>query len=180
MIRRSLLTKLSHCSWRGNISTKKILLCQVRNLRQNAYFIPIYFTKDAIKFVAQKLSGDSEPGSTDSEALQGWLSKFGEDCTRLRTSVENSVDWLANGSPPWAVCRALMSGHLIALNKQTDVRLVGVGETWRCLFSNIVLKATEPEATMVFQVDQICAGLKAQIDGAVHRVKDIWDEKSTT
>ena len=33
---------------------------------------------------------------------------------------------------------------------------------------------------MTFQDDQLCAILKAGIDGAVHGVQDIWDENSTT
>ena len=66
--------------------------------------------------------------------------KFGEDSTRLRNSIETFVDWLANGSPPCTTYRAFMSDRLIALNKQPGVRLVGVGETWRRLFANIVLE----------------------------------------
>ena len=53
------------------------------------------------------------------------------------------------------------------LDKQPDVRPVGVGETWWRLFSKIVLKVTGPETTIAFQ---LCAGLKAGIDGAVHVV----------
>ena len=33
---------------------------------------------------------------------------------------------------------------------------------------------------MTFQDDQLCAILKAGIDGAVHGVQDSWDENSTT
>ena len=51
------------------------------------------------------------------EALQGWLLKFEKDSTGLHTSVETFVDWLANGSPPWAAYRAFMSGRMIAIDK---------------------------------------------------------------
>ena len=61
--------------------------------------------------------------------------------------------------------------RLIALDKQPDVRLVGVGGKWRRLFAKIVLKVTGPEATMAYQYDQMCAGLKAEIDGAIHGVQ---------
>ena len=33
---------------------------------------------------------------------------------------------------------------------------------------------------MAYQDDQLCAVLKAGIDGAVHGVQAIWDEKPTT
>ena len=107
----------------------------------------------------------------DSEVLQGWLLKFGEDSTRLSTSFEIFVDWLANGSPPWAAYREFMSDRLIALDKQPSIRLVVVGETWRRLFANIIIKITRPEATMACQYDQLCAGLKAGIDGTIHEVQ---------
>ena len=47
-------------------------------------------------------------------------------------------------------------------------------------FFIIVLKVTGPEATMECQYEQLCAGLRAGIDGAVHRVQATWDEKLTT
>ena len=73
-----------------------------------------------------------------------------------------------------------MSGGLIALDKQLGVRPVYVEETWWHIFANIALKVTGPEATMAFQDDQLCDGLKARIDGAIHGVQAIWGENSTT
>ena len=73
-----------------------------------------------------------------------------------------------------------MSGWIISLDKQPGVRLVGVGEMWRNLFANIVLKVTVPEATMACQDDQLCAGLKAGIDSAIHGVQALWDENLST
>ena len=71
---------------------------------------------------------------------------------------------------------AFMSGRLIALEKQPGVHPVGVEETWRRLFDKIVLKVTGPEDTMVFKDYQLCAGLKAGIDGGVHEIQAIWDK----
>ena len=47
-------------------------------------------------------------------------------------------------------------------------------------FYKIALKFTGQEATMAFQDDQLCAGLKAGINGAIHGVQALWDEKSST
>ena len=143
-------------------------------------FIPVDITEEAVELVAHKILGSSGPGGTDLEELQGWLMKFGEDITRLSTITETFVDWLANGRTPWAAYRAFMSGLLIALEKQPVVRLVGVGETWRHLFANIVLKVTGSEETMECQYEQLCTRIKAGIDGVVHGVQYIWDENSTT
>ena len=63
-------------------------------------FIPVDITEDAVKLVAQKRLGTSGLGGMDSEALQGWLIKFGEDIKRLSNNVGTLVDWLSNGIPP--------------------------------------------------------------------------------
>ena len=73
--------------------------------------------QEAVELVARKLSRIYGLGVTESESLHVWLLEFGEDSTRLRTSVETFVDWLANRSPPWAAYRAFMLGRLIMLYK---------------------------------------------------------------
>ena len=103
-------------------------------------FIPLNIKEDAAESVAQKRSGSSGPGGVDSEALHGWISKFGGNRKILRTCVENFVNWIANNSPPWAAYCAFMSGRLSLLEKQPGVFLVRVGVNWRLLFAKIVLK----------------------------------------
>ena len=83
------------------------------------------------------------------------LLKFGENSTRPRTSMEKVLDWLVNGSPPFADHCAFMPVRLIALEEQPGVRPVVVGETWRRIFPKIVFKVTGPEATMEYQDDQM-------------------------
>ena len=68
-------------------------------------------------------------------------------------------------------------GRLIVLDKQSGVHPVGVGETWQRIFAIIFPKVTGPEATMACQDDQLCAGLKSGIDGAVHGVQALWGGK---
>ena len=62
-------------------------------------FIPVNIMEDAVESVARNFLESSGNGSTDSEALQGWLLKFGEDSKRLLTIVETFINWLANRSP---------------------------------------------------------------------------------
>ena len=114
-----------------------------------------------------------------SKHLLGWLLKIGEGSTILRTSVKNFVGWIANGSPPWAANREFMPDRLIALDEHPGVHPVGVGEMWRRLFVKIILKVTVLESTMAFQDDQLCAGTKAGIDGAIHEVQALWEENSS-
>ena len=108
--------------------SKNIPSCAtLETYKETPIFIPVYITEEAVESVARKLSWISVPRGTDSKALQGWLLKFGEDITRLITILETFVDWLANGSPPWAAYCAFMSGRMIALSKQPGVSLVGIG-----------------------------------------------------
>ena len=123
-------------------------------------FIPVDTTKDAVESDARKILVSSGPGGMDSESPQGWLLKFGEDRKILLTSVETSVDWLSNKIMPWVDYCAFMSLCLIVIEKQPDMRPVGVGETWKRIFYNIVLKFIGPEATIACLYEQICAGLK--------------------
>ena len=73
-----------------------------------------------------------------------------------------------------------MSGRLIALDKQPGVRPVGVGEIWWHLFAKIVLEVVVPESTIACQDDQLCAGLKAVINGAIHGVQSLLNENAST
>ena len=46
-------------------------------------FIPVDITEDVVYLVEWNISGIFGPGGTDSEALQGWLLKVGNDRKKL-------------------------------------------------------------------------------------------------
>ena len=75
------------------------------------------------------------------------------------------------GARPGRPIVHLCLAALFRETKQTGVRPVGIGETWRRLFAKILLKVTATEATMACQDDQLCAGLKEGINGAIHGVQ---------
>ena len=131
-------------------------------------------TSDTVTQVAAKLSGAGGPGGVDSIALQNWLLKFGVHSHKLREAVADLARWMANDSPPWASIRALMANRLMALDKCPGVRPVGIGEIWRRLLAKCVLKVAGTEAKEECGSDQLCAGLEAGIDGAVHAVRAMW------
>ena len=68
-----------------------------------------------------------------------------------------------------------MSGRILAIYKQPDVRQKDVGKPWRRLFAECLMKFTGPETINACQDDDICAVLKAGIGGAVQGVQAIWD-----
>ena len=73
-----------------------------------------------------------------------------------------------------------MSGRILAIYKQPDVRQKDVGKPWRRLFAECLMKFTGPETINACQDDEICAVLKAGIDGAVQGVQAIWDNNLST
>ena len=80
------------------------------------------------------------------------------------------ADWMANSSPPWAAYRALMACRLVALDKRPGVRPVGIGETLRQALAKLVMRAAGDQAKTVCGKLQLCAGLKAGIEGVTHDV----------
>ena len=76
----------------GNYSRTIPSYATLETYKETPIFIPVDITEEAVESVAQKRSGISGPGGTDSEALQGWFLKFEEDSTRLCTIVVIFVD----------------------------------------------------------------------------------------
>ena len=81
---------------------------------------------------------------------------------------------MANGRPHWMAYRALMSGHLIGLNKCPGVRPVGVGETWRQMMAKCVLVVTGAETKESCGTDQLFGFQYAGIEGGIHAVRLMW------
>ena len=131
---------------------------------------------NTVMAVAGRLLGGAGPGGTDSVSLQHWLLRFGAAIAELRLIVGYFVEWLGNGCPPWAAYRALMSGRLIALEKQPGIRPVGVGETWHSMMANCLLKVSGPEAKAACSMAQLAGGLEAGIEGAIHAMRVLWEE----
>ena len=112
-------------------------------------------------------------------SLQHWLMRFGAASAELRLIVGDFVEWLGNGRPPWAAYRALMSGRLIALDKQTVIRPVRVGETWRRMMVKCLLRVAGTEAKAACGMTQLAGGLEAGIKGAIHAMRVLWEEHKT-
>ena len=138
-------------------------------------FVDVDITADVVESVARRLTGSAGLGGTDAHALKHWLLKFGKVSAELREAVASFSMWLANDFPPWAAYRAFMSGRLVALDKCPGVRPIGIGETWRRAFAKALLKVAGPEATQACGIDQLCSGLQAGVEGAVHAMQHVWD-----
>ena len=139
--------------------------------------VPVVISNDIVETVASRLSGAAGPGGTDAEDLKGWLLRYGTYSHALRDEFAALATWLANDHPPWASYRALMACRLVALDKQPGTRPVGIGEIYRRLMAKCLLKVTGHRATQSCGNFNLCAGLKAGIEGAVHVVRESWDSQ---
>ena len=70
--------------------------------------------------------------------------------------------------------RALVASHLIALDKCPGVRPIGIGKTLCRIIGKAVCLATRLDATLVCGSDQLCAGLQAGIEGAIHGMNELF------
>ena len=136
-------------------------------------------TEDMVTVVAGRLSGGAVPGGTESMSLQKWLLRFSAASAELRLIVGDFVEWLGNGRLPWDAYPALMSGRLIALDKQPRIRPVGVGETWRRMMVKCLLRVAGPEAKTACGTTQLAGEVGAGIEGAIYAMRVLWEEHQT-
>jgi hypothetical protein len=133
--------------------------------------IPTDCSSEDLETLALRMSGSAGPSSFDAVMLRNCLLWYGRASGELRQELATWVEWLSNESPPWAAYRALMSRRLVALDKQPGVRPVAIGEIWqRCIAKgNLVGSGAEAKGTCGSV--QLCAGLEAGIEGALHAVR---------
>eukprot|EP00957_Ditylum_brightwellii_P017061 1286702-Ditylum_brightwellii.AAC.1 len=110
------------------------------------------------------MQGATGPGGVDSIMWQDWFLCFGKASHRLRESVTALACWLANTHPAWAAYRAICPG----------VRPVRVGEILLHMLGKCIIAVCGDDVTTVCSTNQLCAGLKASIKGAIHDMHEMW------
>ena len=86
---------------------------------------------------------------------------------------------LSNGSPDYAMYRAVNSALMMAADKKPGVRPLACGEIYMRLWGRCNLAAeTRNLARDACGNIQACAGLKAGIEGMIHSVRAIWPESA--
>ena len=113
-------------------------------------------------------------GETDSISLQHWILRFGAASGELQLLVTYFTEFLSNGRLPLVAYRAMMSGRLITLDKQPEVRTVGVGETWRRLMAKCLIWGTGKDGKAACGKEQLAGGLEAGIEVRIHAMRVLW------
>ena len=102
--------------------------------------------------------------------LHNCLFRFGCASEELRFVVARLANWMANSSLPWADYHALMACPLVALDKRPRVRPVSIGETHCWALAKLVIREARDQVKTACGNLQLCARLKAGIEGATDAV----------
>ena len=114
-------------------------------------------------WVASKLSGTAGVLGAEAIELRNFLLRFGCASEELMIVVARLSGWIANSSSPWAAYCALMACRLVALDKRSGMRPVGIGETLRRSLAKLIMRAAGDQAKIACGNLQLCAGLKSGI-----------------
>jgi hypothetical protein len=66
----------------------------------------------------------------------------------------------------------------LCTGKESSVRPIDIGETFMILFSKTILRLTLGEPKTACGADQLCSGLEAGIERAIHAGHLMWDQHS--
>ena len=139
-------------------------------------FEEVEITGSHILRIAKSIQGGAGPGGCDSSHWQDSLLRYGAHSGKLRESVASLCRRLANSVVPWSDIRALVANRLIALDTCPGVRPVGIGECLRRVVGKAICLATRIDVEEATGVNQLCAGTRAGIEGAIHAVNELFEE----
>ena len=139
--------------------------------------IDVDITGSHVEKVARQIQGSAGPGGSTASHWQDFLLRYGAHSAKLRDAVAELARHLANSIVEWSDIRALMSSRLIALDKCPGVRPIAIGEIPRRILCKVIAMATRDDVTDLCGVDQLCSGLKCGIEGSVHAMRELYEEK---
>ncbi|KAF6202525.1 hypothetical protein GE061_002921 [Apolygus lucorum] len=133
---------------------------------------------DLVEKVARKLHGSRGPNRSNSDQWTDFLLRYGRSSLTLRKAEAALANKLNNEDVPWESIKALMASRLVALDKCPGVRCIGTGECLKRILGKCMAEITAEEVTEACKESQLCAGLSAGIEGAIHALSSMFTEKA--
>jgi hypothetical protein len=135
--------------------------------------MPIACYEEEISLRAVHLSGGAGPCGVDGTTLKGLLLHHEVSSKRLREEMAHWVVWLSNHSPPFAAYRTVNLSRMLASDKNPGVRPLACGEIWMRLWADCLNSETMVGNTTACGNVNLCAGLRAGIEGNLHAVRAV-------
>jgi hypothetical protein len=88
------------------------------------------------------------------------------------------VVWLSKDLPPFAAYRAVNLLRMLAGNKKPGVRNLAFREIWLRLWVDCLNSEAKVGVTSVCGNINLCAGLRAGIEGNLHAVHAVWPQSA--
>ena len=128
---------------------------------------------------AGKIDGAPGPDGLDALTLRFWLCNWTTRSEKLHEEMAEWASLLSNGSPDYAMYRAVNSARMLAKDKQPGVRPLACGVIYMRLWARCNLAAEVKDmACDACGIKNSCAGLQSGIEGNVHAVRAIWPESA--
>jgi hypothetical protein len=135
--------------------------------------MPIACYEEQISLRAVHLSGGAGPCGVDGTTLKEWLLRHEFSSEHLQEEMAHWVVWLSNESPPFAAYRTVNLLRMLAGDKKPGVRPLACGEIWMRLWADCLNSETKVGATTACGKVNLCAGLRAGIEGNLHAVRAV-------
>ncbi|EJK55331.1 hypothetical protein THAOC_24945, partial [Thalassiosira oceanica] len=140
---------------------------------------PVYLSEEDILLRAKKLKSAAGMDGVDGQTARYWITSFGDRSKRLREALARIAMLLANGSPQYAMYRALNDARMLAADKEPGVRPLACGCIWMRLMAGAVIDSgLKVQARDACGNVQLCAGLGAGIEGNLHAVTRIFPQSA--
>jgi len=136
--------------------------------------MPIACYEEQISLQAANLREGAGPCGVDGTMLKEGLLRHEVSSEHLREEMAHWVVWLCNDSPPFAAYRAVNSAQMLVADKKPGVRPLACGEIWMRLWADFLNTETKAGATTACGNVNLCAGLRAGIEGNLHAVRAVW------
>ena len=140
--------------------------------------LDLNITADFVECLADRIQGSVGPCGYTALQWHRYPHHYGVSSACLHNSVAMLARHLVNGIVHWECIRALMASWLITLDKCPGVLPICVGEALRCIICKVVTLATWINLKDVCCVVQLCSGLLAGMEGAIHAVCELFDLRS--
>jgi hypothetical protein len=140
--------------------------------------MPIACFEEQISLHAVHLSGGAGPCGVDGTTLKEWLLCHEVSSKCLKEEMAHWVVWLSNDSPPFAAYRAVNLLRMLAGDKKPGVRPLACREIWMRIWADCLNSETKVGATTACGNVNLCAGLRAGIEGNLHAVRAVWPQSA--